>query len=78
MTFPKTTALLQDPDIWIADSAASTHSTGHLQGLIKLKPGESSDAIQVGNSSLNNVKYIGDLPGKFYDQFGDVQHSATL
>ena len=78
MRFPSTTAILSDPDIWVGDSAASTHSTAHLQGLTNIIQGQSSDNIQVGNSAINQVKFIGDIKGTFYNQFGDTQASATL
>lgn len=78
MTFPDKQGLLHDSNIWLADSAASTHSTAHLQGMVNLKAGSSSDSIQVGNAAMNQVQYIGDIPGSFYDKSGDHVHPATL
>jgi len=78
LTFPHTRALLDDPNIWIADSAASCNCTGHLQGLTNLIPAESSDGIMVGNRSVNKTEYIGNVPGVFYDQYGNQLHSGLL
>ena len=78
MTFPKTAALLTDPNIWIADSAASTHSTGHKIGMTKLTKADASDAIKVGNGDLNAVEAIGDVQGTFHAQDGEEQLKATL
>jgi hypothetical protein len=46
--------------------------------MINLQHGSNSDAFQVGNSAMTTVTYIGDLPGTFYDKYGEVQHSGTL
>jgi hypothetical protein len=37
LTFPTAQKILSDPNVWIADSAATTHSTGHTEGLYNLQ-----------------------------------------
>ena len=37
LTFPKKSQLLNDPNLWIADSGASVHSTPRSQGLTYLR-----------------------------------------
>jgi hypothetical protein len=32
LTFPTAQKILSDPNVWIADSAETTHSTGHMEG----------------------------------------------
>jgi hypothetical protein len=78
MTFPSKQGLLYDPNIWLADSAASTHSTAHLQGMTNLQPGTNANAIQVGNAAMNQVQFIGDIPGTFFDKSGNYVQSSTL
>jgi hypothetical protein len=78
MTFPKVKALLEDPNIWIGDTGASTHSTSHKKGMVNLRRADSTDNIQVGNSEVNRAEYIGDVPGTLYDQYGEAQSTAML
>jgi hypothetical protein len=78
MTFPSKQGLLYDPNIWLADSAASTHSTAHLQGMTNLQAGTSANAIQVGNATMNQVQFIGDIPGTFFVKSGNYIQSSTL
>jgi hypothetical protein len=78
MTFPSKQGLLYDPNIWLADSAASTHSTAHLQGMTNLQPDTSANVIQVGNAAMNQVQFIGNIPGTFFDKSGNYVQSSTL
>jgi hypothetical protein len=79
MTFPQHQDMLQDYKIWIADSGASTHSTGaHMNGMVNVRKGKSSDSMVVGNNQVNVVQSIGDIPGVFYDKYGTAGPSATL
>jgi hypothetical protein len=39
MTFPKDVGFLNDPNVWIADTAATVHMTPHLQGIDKHSEG---------------------------------------
>jgi hypothetical protein len=78
MTFPQHQELLRDYKFWIADSGASTHSTAHMNGMINVRKGKSSDGMVVGNNQVNVVESIGDIPGIFYDKYGAAGASATL
>jgi hypothetical protein len=78
MGFPKVQALLEDPNIWIGDTGASTHSTSHKRGMTNVRKADASDNIQVGNSDFNQAEYIGDVPGTLHNQFGEAQHTAIL
>jgi hypothetical protein len=42
LEFPRSMDLLDDPDIWIADSGCSAHYTGHKHGMIDVEEHESS------------------------------------
>jgi gag-polypeptide of LTR copia-type len=70
-SFPQHLDLLRDPNIWIGDTGASTHSTPHMHGLINMQAADKSDGIRIGNNQINSVKAIGDLPGTFYDKHGN-------
>jgi hypothetical protein len=41
--------LLQDPNIWIADSAATVHTTADKQGFHSLEKAIDADSIMMGN-----------------------------
>jgi hypothetical protein len=40
LEFPRSMDLLDDPDIWIADSGCSAHCTGHKHGMIDVQEHE--------------------------------------
>ena len=50
MTFPTDQAILMDPNVWIADTAATVHKTPHMDGMTNLRDAEKSDAITMGNA----------------------------
>ena len=37
MTFPAKLGLLDDPNVWIADTGATVHSTSHASGMVDIK-----------------------------------------
>jgi hypothetical protein len=76
--FPETVAMLQDPNIWIGDTGASCHCTGHKQGLVNLKEAEPSDNITMGNATSEKVEQIGSLQGTTYDRYGTMQDDVCL
>jgi hypothetical protein len=47
---PATLKSLQNPRIWIIDTAATSNSTAYRVGLIKLKTASSNDNITMGNN----------------------------
>lgn len=53
--------ILEDPEIFIIDTGAMQHSTGHGTGLIKLRNTKDS-ATRVGNGQIVKAKAIGKLP----------------
>ena len=77
-TFAQHKDLLHDPNIWLGNSGASTHSTAYQNGMINMVDATSSDGIVVGNNHVNTVESIGDIPCVFYDKFGEQSISATL
>ena len=47
VTAPNTVSMLNDPNIFIGDFGASTHSTLGGEGLINMKRGEANDVVIV-------------------------------
>jgi hypothetical protein len=78
LTFAQHKDLLHDPNIWLGDSGASSHSTAYQHGMTNMVDATSSDGIVVGNNQVNAVESIGDIPSVFYNKFGDACVSATL
>ena len=56
-----TTALLEDPEIFVIDSGATCHSTGTGAGLINLSDPNGSKT-KMGNGAKVATKAIGSLP----------------
>ncbi|CAB9517816.1 unknown protein [Seminavis robusta] len=59
--FPDSMEVLNDPDIWVADTAATTDMTRHITGLFRLKDADKSDSAMTSNGTLSNAKKIGKL-----------------
>jgi hypothetical protein len=49
LTFPSSQAFLEDPNVWIADTAATVHTTPHKQGTVNRRAATREDAITVSN-----------------------------
>lgn len=47
LLFPQCTMLLSDPNVWMADTAASVHSTSHYTGLITTKGAIMGDSLSL-------------------------------
>ena len=78
VSFPKTMGLLNDPTIWIADSACTAHSTCHKNGMIELsKPNDGAVFIQPNGSELKH-EATGKIPVTACDQYGETLQNFTL
>jgi hypothetical protein len=51
MKFPGDCAILNDLNVWIGDTGATTHQTCHDIGLVNEKAANDNDAIIVGNGA---------------------------
>jgi hypothetical protein len=78
LTFAQHKDLLHDPNIWLGNSGASSHSTAYQNGMVNMTDASSSDGIVVGNNQVNVIESIGDSPGIFYNKFVEACVSATL
>ena len=61
ITFPSTMKLLGHPNIFIADSAFSAHSTGHIEGIKGLQAVEKGARFMLANGSIAHQAIVGHL-----------------
>jgi hypothetical protein len=78
MQFPSHQALLRDPNIWIGDTAASTHSTGNLQGMYEVVPETYAAGIQGIDGQTHKIDSSGKLQGTFHDKYGNFVATVRL
>jgi hypothetical protein len=72
MTFPNTQELLIDPNIWIADTAATVHMTPHEMGCTNARKASKVNNITMGNNGSNEkAKKIVDIPCTACDKHGN-------
>ena len=55
MTFNLHHNILQDPNVWIGDSGATCHMTGHICGMVNIK--KSFTSATFGNDTCNDAVY---------------------
>ena len=78
MGFPRTLALLNHPNVFVADSGASVDSTPHKAGLENQRPAAHGDNVTVGNGALTEAKTIGTLRGTVCTNQGERLYPAAL
>ncbi|CAB9531936.1 unknown protein (Partial), partial [Seminavis robusta] len=59
--FPDTMELLNDPNIWVADTAATTDMTRHSSCMFDMKSASKNDSAITSNGSLSNATKLGKL-----------------
>jgi hypothetical protein len=69
-TFPQSQDLLLDPNIWIADLAATVHTTAHKQGFHTLTTAMDANSITVGNGIAEKAFLVGKLTGTMCKRMG--------
>jgi len=78
MSFSNDQSILNDPNVWIADSAATVHTTPHTVGLTNLRDAGKSDAITMGNGACETAAKIADLGGVMCDKHGTEKGYAVM
>ena len=78
LTFPASRALLTDPNVFIADTGSTVHSTRFKHGFKNSKRGTDDDAITMGNGTREDATMIGDLQGTMCNNKGNELGVATL
>ena len=69
-SYPWCTILLSDPNVWLADTVATVHTTPYQTGLIVTKGATAGDSITVGNGTRDAASVVGDISGVMCDQYG--------
>jgi hypothetical protein len=63
---------IEDPEIWIADSGTTSHTTPHSMGMVNLYKAEAGDTITMGNGwDTETASMIGEVPGMMCDHHGN-------
>ena len=70
-------SLMEDPEIFILDTGASTNSTGNTQGVTNMRNAQGS-VTKVGNGQVIHTKYIGTLKGVICDKNGNELHTVSV
>lgn len=78
LSYPKEFQILLNPNIFIADSACSAHSTGHKLGIVDLKPVKQGSAFVLPNGALSEQELYGKLPVTVCDKFAHELWKATI
>jgi hypothetical protein len=77
-SFSQNQDLLLDPNIWIADLAATVHTTAHKQGIHSLEKATHADSIMMGNRLAEKALLLGKLTGTMCNKNGIELGVATL
>jgi hypothetical protein len=78
LTVPNDQSFLTDPNVWIADTAATVHTTPHKQGSVNMRLATREDSITVGNGSSEKASEIANIPGIICYRNGNEPSKGTL
>jgi hypothetical protein len=78
MSFPSHADILNDPNVWIADTAATVHSTPSDVGFVKPREVSKADAVIMGNGVDVGAVKLAQLPGVICNKEGRELQEATL
>jgi hypothetical protein len=70
-SFPDNQALLNDPNIWIGDTGATTHMKKSDSGMVNIRKASESDAVTMGNKQVEATTKVGDVYGTICDKYGN-------
>jgi hypothetical protein len=76
LTFANHQELLQQPNIWIGDTAATVHMSPHEEGMINIK--KTRGGITVGNGEVMVAKKTGDIPCEICDKYGKTLTTGLI
>jgi hypothetical protein len=78
ITFPQNQDLLLDPNVWIADTAATVHTSAHKEGFHTLEQATAADSITMGNGIAEKASLVGKVSGALCNKNGVEVGTATL
>ena len=70
MMFPAKLGFLDDPNVWIADTGATVHSTPHRKGMVNMMKATGRDLVTMGNGVNVSASTIARIPGTCSDKYG--------
>ena len=74
--FPDDQRLLNHPNMWIADTAASTHMSSHKAGMKNVR--HAKQQMSMGDKTTVSSALIGDVKGTIHDKYGNSLNRVTL
>jgi hypothetical protein len=78
LSFNKDINILRDPNFFIADSGASSHSTGSMLGMLSFSENDKSTGIMMPNGNIMKPSMTGCLPVQVCKTYAEELYSATL
>lgn len=78
LTFPPSLKMVDDPNVFVADTGASAHSTGHMHGLYDLKDAEADDSVMNSTGSSQKTAKIASLNGMLCSNRGAQLNTMKL
>jgi hypothetical protein len=78
LTFPEETGVLDDPNLSIADTAATVHMTPYRSGITNVRKGAGADLITMGNGNQEKAAKVADIVGTMCDKYGNEIGTAKL
>eukprot|EP00957_Ditylum_brightwellii_P199310 15192370-Ditylum_brightwellii.AAC.1 len=78
MAFPATLKLLEDPNVWIADTGASCDSTAHHVGMINRRVPAANDGVMLPDGKTKSTTMIGDIKGTICSKNGAKLSPCTI
>ena len=78
MTFANSIVTLSDPNVWVCDTGATSHTTFSEKGLSNCKEANLKDKVNTATGESMGTKLIGDISGLVCDKYGTEVRSAKL
>jgi hypothetical protein len=78
LTFPNNPQLLNDPNVWIADSGAMVHMSPYKIGMRNLRKANEDDTISMGKKRTERAREFGDIPVHLCDKEGNDVIRITI
>jgi hypothetical protein len=78
LTFRNNPQLLNDPNVWIADSGTTVHMSPYKIGMRNLRKATEDDTITMGNKRTERATECGDIPVCICDKEGNDVIGTTI
>ena len=78
MEFPRSLAILMDPNVWVGDTGASVDSTYSKAGATNVREATVDDSVTNGNGSKTGITHLADISGTICDKYGNQMTKAKM